>query len=299
MRTSIHRLVLVLVLSLLVVCPTGLLAHPGSAIAVNRDGRVFFVDTGGGLFSIEHDGRLQRHDGPAFHWFALDATGRFRQTPWPSIPGGELRAVGSAPTIVLSSDVPVAVDGRAFYFPEAAGEGRIRIVAVLPSGARSVRAVLPPVHRLGSVVTWLNGLAPGPNGSLYYTEDKAVRKIDRKGTVTTLSNVPSVPNCAAIPGSEEVDRPYLRGLGVARDGTVYVAAAACGALLKITPRGVSTVLLRTSAPWSPTAVSVVNGEVYVLEYLHTASDERREWLPRVRKIQRNGTVVTLANITGR
>jgi hypothetical protein len=289
----------VLVLFLSALFAIGLFAHPGSAIAVNTDGRVFFVDTGGGVFSIERNGNVVRHEGPAFHWFALDTTGRFRQTPWPAIPGGELTAVGTIPTIVLSSDVPVAVDGSAFYFPEAAGEGRIRIVSVQPGGARSIRAVLPQVRRHGSVITWLNGLAPGPDGSLYYTEDKAVRRIDRKGVVTTLASVPSVPKCAAIPGSDEVDRPYLRGLAVAPDGTVYVAAAACGALLKISPRGVSTVILRTSTPWSATAVSLLAGEVYVLEYLHTASDERREWLPRVRKIQRNGKVVTLANVTHR
>jgi hypothetical protein len=53
------------------------------------------------------------------------------------------------------------------------------------------------------------------------------------------------------------------------------------------------VLLGTAAPWSPTAVAVAHGEVYVLEYLHTASDDRRQWLPRVRKITRSGRVVIL------
>lgn len=275
-------------------------AHPGSAIAVNPDGRVFFVDTGGGLFSIEKNGQVVRQEGPAFHWFALDPAGRFRQTAWPSIPGGELRAVGGVPTIVLSSDVPVTTDDGGFYFPEAVGDGRIRIVKVLPAGTRSVRAVLPPVRRKGAVVTWLNGLTPGPGGSLYYTEDRAVRKIDASGAVTIVAKIPDVARCAAIPGTQdETDRPYLRGLAVAPDGTVYVAASACGALLKITPRGTVTVLLRTASPWSPTAVAFFDGEVYVLEYLHTASDNRREWLPRVRKIQQNGTVVTLANTTHR
>ena len=31
----------------------------------------------------------------------------------------------------------------------------------------------------------------------------------------------------------------------------------------------------------------------VLEYLHTASDDRSEWLPRVRKIKRGGQVETI------
>jgi hypothetical protein len=274
-------------------------AHPGSAIGVSPDGRVVFVDTGGGVFSIEPDGRVVRREGPAFHWFALDPAGRFRATRLPAIPDGELRAVGVNPTVILSSDVPVVVAGDTFYFPERASDTGIRIVAVAPSGARSVRATLPPVRRGGEVVTWINGLAGGPNGSLYYTEDHAVRVIDARWRVTTLATVASVARCIAVPGLEADMRPYLRGLAVAPDGTVYVAASGCGALLKITPRGAVAPLLRTASPWSPTAVAFANGEVFVLEYLHTASDDRREWLPRVRKITRSGAVVTLANTTRR
>jgi DNA-binding beta-propeller fold protein YncE len=296
-RTALR--VFVLAIAALILCPSWTSAHPGSAIAVHPDGRVFFVDTGGGLFSIERNGKALRHEGPAFHWFALDAAGRFRQTPWPSIPGGELRAVGTAPTIILSSDAPVLVDDDAFYFPERSGEDRIRIVRVSPNGTRAVRAVLPIVRRGNSVITWLNALAAGPNDSIYYTEDSAVRKIDAQGRVTTVANVPSVPNCAAIPGGEPGVGPYLRGLAVADDGKVYVAAAGCGALLQISPRGEVSTLLRTASPWSPTAVALLNGEIYVLEYLHTASDDRFEWLPRIRKIQRDGTVVLLANTAWR
>jgi hypothetical protein len=70
-------------------------------------------------------------------------------------------------------------------------------------------------------------------------------------------------------------------------------------VLKVAPTGGVTPILRTSSPYSPTAVALSNGEVYVLEYLHTASDERREWLPRVRKVTKTGKVVTLANTTSR
>src|SRR5688572_16263552 len=134
-------------------------AHPGSAIGVGRDGRVYFVDTGGGVFSIECNGQVVRRDGPAFHWFALDSDGRFRNTLWPAIPGGELRATGVAPTIILSSDVPVAVGSGTFFFPERGNDGRVQVIAVAPSGARAVRATLPPVRSGGQVVPWLNGLA--------------------------------------------------------------------------------------------------------------------------------------------
>src|SRR5512143_2896288 len=106
-------------------------AHPGSAIAVSKDGSVFCVDTGAGVFSIEANGRTVRREGPAFHWFAFDPSGLFQKTPWPSIPGAEFRSAGVNPTVVLSSDFPVTIgaDGN-FYYPDGTDGERIRIVAI-------------------------------------------------------------------------------------------------------------------------------------------------------------------------
>ncbi|HET8772842.1 MAG TPA: hypothetical protein VFP80_03590 [Thermoanaerobaculia bacterium] len=269
-------------------------AHPGSAIAAGRDGRIYFVDTGAGVFSVDAAGRVVRREGPAFHWFALDPDGRFRNTPWPSMPGAEFRSADVSLTVVLSSDYPVAIGGDGkFYFPDGRSGDRVRLVAVDPSGARTIRATLPVIRRAGEAVPWLNGLAPGPGGSLYYTEDRAIRKVDARGQVSTVVANVALPKCAAIPGAEAVAGPYLRGLAVAGDGTVYVAASNCGALLKVDPKGQVRTVLTTEAPWSPTAVALAGNDVYVLEYLHTASDERREWLPRIRKISPSGQVTLI------
>jgi hypothetical protein len=183
--------------------------------------------------------------------------------------------------------------------PEKVGSDRVRIVNIAPSGATSARALLPPMQSGGRVATWINGLAAGPNNFVYYTEDRAVRKIDPAGRVSTVAEIASVAGCEAIPGIGAEAQPNLRGLAVAADGTVYVAASGCGAVLKITPRGTVTKILQASSPWSPTGVAVAGGEVFVLEYLHTASSNRREWLPRVRKLARDGSVVTLANTASR
>lgn len=267
------------------------LAHPGSSIAVSKTGTVTFVDTGAGVFAIDASGRVERREGPAFHWFAFDPDSRFRNTPWPSIPGAEFRSAGN---VVLSSDYPVTIgrDGR-FYYPDGSGGRQIRIVAIEPSGARSVFATLPPIRRGGETVAWLNGLASAPDGSLLYTEDRAIRKIDARGRVSTVVENIAVPNCATIPHTEGPVGPYLRGLAVAGDGTIYVAASGCGALLRVDLAGRVITVLRTSPPWSPTAVAVNGRDLYVLEYLHTASDNRREWVPRVRKVAGDGKVSIL------
>jgi hypothetical protein len=269
-------------------------AHPGAGIAVAPDGRVFFVDTGGGIFSIERDGKIVRREGPAYHWFALDPAGRFRRTAWPSIPDATFQASGVNPTLVMSSDFPVTIgtDG-VFYVPRRNDAGVVSIIGITPAGARSVKATLPAAQSGGRPAPWVNGLAAGPAGSLYYTEDRAVRRIDARGRVSLVANVNSVPNCESIPGVKRDVLPYLRGLAVAPDGTVYVAASGCGALLKIDPTGKTSVILRTQAPWSPTDVAVANGEIYVLEYSNTASDDRTEWFPRVRKISKTGAVTLI------
>jgi sugar lactone lactonase YvrE len=92
---------------------------------------------------------------------------------------------------------------------------------------------------------------------------------------------------------------YFRGLDVDAQGTVYVAATGCRAVLKITADKKVTTVLRTSGPWSPTGVAVFGSDLYVLEYFHTPGDNRREWLPRIRKVASDGSVVTVAAIDRR
>jgi hypothetical protein len=41
-------------------------------------------------------------------------------------------------------------------------------------------------------------------------------------------------------------------------------------------------------------VALHGNAVYVLEYLHTPGDDRRQWLPRVRKVDAGGHVSTIA-----
>ena len=66
-------------------------------------------------------------------------------------------------------------------------------------------------------------------------------------------------------------------------------------MLKVDAAGRVSTLLKASPPWSPTAVAIAiaGRDVYVLEYLHTASDNRKEWLPRIRRVSGAGAVSTL------
>jgi hypothetical protein len=150
----------------------------------------------------------------------------------------------------------------------------------------------------------LNGIAAAPDGSIDGTSDAGILRIDRAGAVTTFARDVHVPDCRKVDALDAMPSPpHLRGLavgdadldpaGAAR--TIYAAATACGAVIKISQSGTITTILRTSGSWAPTAVAVAGGAVYVLEYDHSVPE--RTWPPRVRKLDASGTVTVLATIT--
>src|SRR5262245_15530389 len=67
-------------------------------------------------------------------------------------------------------------------------------------------------------------------------------------------------------------------------------------VVRIDRRGTVTTVLRAESPWAPTAVALHGNDVYVLEYLHTPGDDRRQWLPRVRKVDSGQRVSTVATV---
>ncbi len=140
-------------------------------------------------------------------------------------------------------------------------------------------------------------LAAGPERSLYYAERDTVRKIAADGTVSLVAGPITVPACERPPVAED-DRlgPALRGLAVSGDGTVYVAASACKAVLKIGPGSALSIVLRAEAAWTPTAVALSGDDLYVLEYWSVKAENREAWIPRVRKLAREGKVTVLATV---
>lgn len=134
---------------------------------------------------------------------------------------------------------------------------------------------------------------------MYYTENSAIRRITAQGRVSTVATIPALVGSSSIPGISADGRPFLRGLAVDARGAVYVAASGCGRVLRITPDGKVTTVIQLQSPWSPTAVALSGSDLYVLEYLHTAVESRREWLPRVRKIASDGTATIIATIDRR
>jgi hypothetical protein len=66
--------------------------------------------------------------------------------------------------------------------------------------------------------------------------------------------------------------------------------------VRIARDGKVEVVLKAKRPWSPTAVAVHGGDVYVLEYTNANGGAAHDWAPRVRKLGRDGKVTTLATV---
>jgi sugar lactone lactonase YvrE len=268
-------------------------AHPGSAIVVDRLGQIWFLDTGDGLWKIDTHGALIRVGGNRFHWMTLDQDNVFSRATLPR----DIARVGTSPTLLIASDYPIAMgrDGN-LYYPSVGSGGRVQIMRMLPSGLTTVLATLPATTVSGEPLKWVNGLTGGADGAVYFTENNAIQRIGMDGRITTVVKNIRVPGCVSIPGNASSEGPFLRGLSVDAGGVMYVAASGCGSALRITPDGRITKLVQLQSPWSPTAVALSGGDVYVLEYLHTEAEDRRAWVPRVRKVSPDGKSAIIARV---
>jgi hypothetical protein len=188
--------------------------------------------------------------------------------------------------------VPVAIHGGRLYYAPFKSAGALEIMAKEPSGRTTVAATAPSdVH--GKPLQWVNGIAGREGGPVYFTENTAVRRLERDGSVSTAAANLKTACPDPLPGAPGL--PHLRGLDVDARGNSYVAANGCRSVLKIAPSGEARVILTSEAPWSPTGVAVFRGEVFVLEF-DFSPVPGREWPPRVRKIHADGTITTLATI---
>ena len=271
------------------------LAHPGSGILVDRLGQVYFIDTGSGLWKIDTRGGLSHLSPLRNHWLAIDPNDRFTQSRLPTDQGRDwvITAAGSSPTILISTDFPLVMgqDGNLYY--PSARESNVRILRTGATGVTSTFVTLPR-SVAGAALGWINGITTGPDGSVYYTEDNAVRRIAADRRITTVATVSALARGPAIPGNDK--HPYLRGLKVDPNGVMYVADTGDARVLKITPEGKIATLVQLESPWAPTDVAVFGDVVYVLEFLHTPSDDRLEWMPRVRKITPDGRSTVILTV---
>ena len=156
----------------------------------------------------------------------------------------------------------------------------------------STRLSIPvwPASREGTEGGLL-AVASGSGYFLYVSDGASIWKIDARGVVSPVAENIVVPGCAAdLP--DELPKPHVRSLAVDDAGDVYAAAIGCRAVLRIRATGQITTVLRAEAPWSPSAVAVAGGDLYVMEFDNPLAERPTDGRPRIRKVSRDGWVTT-------
>lgn len=284
----------------------GVFAHPASGIVVNAKGEVFFIHTGRGVGKIDTDGKFAYiHEvSGGGHFLALDAEGRF-STQFPRL-FQKLTLEGAKPTLLYASGgAPLVVhrDGNLYYgsgYPEGedTAPGFHTVTRLSPDGKRTLFA-----PALKSTLADLNegvmGLAAGPDGSLFVACPNAILKVKTDGKLDTFIRPVAVKDCddnlAKDSDSRAFHPPYVRGIDVAEDGTVFAAVTGCRCVVKITSERAIETVLKVEKPWAPTGVAVRGRDVFVLEY--TNPEKQPEWVPRVRKLGPGGEVAILVDLS--
>lgn len=153
--------------------------------------------------------------------------------------------------------------------------------------------------KLAELKDGITGLASGRGGSNYIATWNGIVILKRDGAIAKMVHPVVVPDCDSDPADHNpanASSSFLRGLDVDSHGNAYVAATSCHRVVKITPGGQITSILKSERPWSPTGVAVRGEDIYVLEYTNASGPATEGWRPRVRKLARDKAVTTLVTI---
>jgi hypothetical protein len=248
---------------------TAVQAHPGVGIVQDSRGNVFFTDLKQ-VWKITPDGK-QSVAVPKVHthelfldgednlygehlWYEGDATKKWGHRVWRLKPDGTLSDI--IPTTEgFRTDYSFVRDGKGAMF--WADRGTETVIKKRPPDGK------PGTHASGGLrqVGWMTAT---PDGTLYLMDTGDLRRISPDGKVNTV--------VAKLSGQEKPpakvsDLNYHMGLWTERDGLVYVAVAAERLVVRVTADGKSSVVAKSSDPWSPSGGMVDrDGNMWLLEY---------------------------------
>jgi sugar lactone lactonase YvrE len=268
-------------------------AHIGFGMAVDREGRVIFLDSSRArVWRIEPDGKLTAiASGIHADNLVQDFEGNLyaqnvNQTLWKIAPDGSVTPVhlparAAQAGRVGSLDELLAVDRDGNFYVSNGNEFYRRSPQILKITRQG--EIIPfvggePGHADGcggdALFSHIRSAAWGPDGALYVTDGPRVRRITLDGQVTTVAGALR-PSLTDTPTALE-NRPWLRkenpaefgrllGIAVDEQGNVLVVDSDNFRVCRIGRDGVLTTIHRTRLPLKPAGVTVSGENVYVMD----------------------------------
>ena len=283
MTRRLRRAFPVLLLSLLVPAAAAR-AHPGTGIAVDRQGRVYFTDLkriwrrdpGGRLTAVvegkhSHAIRLAEDGSLEGEHVTYDGS-RFWTSAWNLSPGGALRETAPPTEGVPFLFTPaVTPDGTRYYarvdnnrrdaseIHRRTADGRTELFA---GGVYGYADGVGGEARFGPI----GALVVGPGGDLYITDEASVRRVTASGRVTTIARGGPFLESSLFARIFGGRFGKMMGLAVDGRGNVFAANYGGACVVRITPEGRVMRVLKSKGGWAPSGVALSGADLYVLEF---------------------------------
>ena len=295
--------------TVLIFLSTNTPAHPPWGIVVDNQDQVYVsdleniwkIDAFGGQ-SVFRKGLSGRHT----HELTIDeagdlygedlsyepSTGRYTTAIWKMTPAGSFSYV-LAPTSNPPKGMSIWRDRKGNTYLAQRNNNSDQQVFLLKRTPNGDVTTLVGSRKNGDefrqvVLYDIGGMAFGKDGSLYLTDRANIQKVTMAGQISTIARDIAAEGASSQSGRSS--STSLMGLTVDPAGNVYAADFGNRRILKVTPNGNITTLLRAEDSWSPTGVAFRNGALYILERENVANNSR------VRKLSPDGKVSVLAII---
>jgi sugar lactone lactonase YvrE len=308
-------LLYVVAFALCALLPAAASAHPATGIVVDAQGRIIFSDLET-VWRIDAKGRLNVFrpavGGRHVHELYIDKDGnvyggdityepsskKWIEAVWRRAADGRKETYLSAPTADPARGVSIWRDaqGNTYFVEQDRHAGRKTLILKrTPRGEVLTLAGGAYGHTDGrgtrARFRAIGGMTFGPDGSLYVSDEGALRRVGLDGEVKTLARGLE----EQLPDDTQSGYGGLMGLAVDAGGSVYVADYGRRRVLKVTADGKLTRVVRAEAPWSPSGVAVTgDGRVLILEVGFTPPNVYTG--PRVRELSPDGTLKVLATV---
>ncbi len=315
LRFRLFAVIVLAVFAQCLFCAENGWAHEGWGIVVDRQGQIYFSDIPTNtIWRITREGKLEAFlSNKHSHALVLGEDGSIYGTQehhaaavgsvWRIAPDGSFSNVFTPARDFPLNLHPFIVDRdgniystNSISFPNQ--NDKMMLLKASPNGdvtnlAGGVRGFRDG-RGGGAQFSGIDGMAWATDGSLYITDGSYVRRVAMDGTVTTLGN-------GALTNQSYGED--LMGLAVSPSGSVYVADYSQRRVFELMPDGNTRIILETGLFWSPTGITIVGEDLYVLEHLRMPlvilGDLGIGAYARVRKISPDGAVERIATVWGR